>query len=60
MLKVDTQKHPELAARYRVQGIPNFVVLKDGNVAMQRAGVAPHVEMKQWLDAAQAARHGAA
>src|SRR5687767_689320 len=26
VLKVDTERHPEIAARYKVQGIPNFVV----------------------------------
>ena len=38
VLKVDTEKLPQLAARYRVQGIPNFVVLKHGAVAHQQAG----------------------
>jgi hypothetical protein len=35
-----------------VQGIPNFVVLKNGRVVMQRAGVAPRAEMRRWLEAA--------
>ena len=38
VLKVDTEKLPELAQRYRVQGIPNFVVFKAGAVAHQQAG----------------------
>jgi thioredoxin 2 len=38
VLKVDTEKLPQLAARYHVQGIPNFVVLKHGVVANQQAG----------------------
>jgi thioredoxin 2 len=52
VLKVDTEAHPEVAARYHVQGIPNFVVLKDGKVLVQRAGVTPRTEMKRWLEAA--------
>ena len=55
VLKVDTEKHPELAARYRVEGIPNFVVLKAGRVVMQHAGVVPASEMTKWLQAARAA-----
>jgi thioredoxin 2 len=55
VLKVDTERHPELAARYRVEGIPNFVVLKDGRVVFQQAGVVPASEMMKWLRAAQAA-----
>lgn len=49
VLKVDTEAHPELAAQFRVQNIPNFVVLRNGKVVMQRAGVAPRSEMRGWL-----------
>jgi len=52
VLKVDTESHPELAARYRVRGIPNFVVLKDGAVVFQQSGVVPHTEMTRWLESA--------
>src|SRR5262245_13610215 len=38
VLKVDTEQHGALAARYGVQGIPNFVVLSHGEVAMQQPG----------------------
>ena len=54
VLKVDTESHPDLAARYRVEGIPNFVVLKKGQVVFQQAGAAPAARMKQWLESAQA------
>jgi len=49
VLKVDTERHPDLAARYRVQSVPNFVVLEQGNVVMQRTGVVPRAEMCTWL-----------
>ncbi len=54
VLKVDTERHPEIAHRYGVNGIPNFVVLRDGGVVHQHAGVVPHTEMMRWLE--QAAR----
>lgn len=54
VLKVDTDKHPGLSARYRVQGIPNFVVLKQGKVVSQQAGVVPAAQMRKWLEAAAA------
>jgi thioredoxin 2 len=53
VVKVDTEAHPELAARYGVQGIPNFVVLRDGKVVLQRAGVTPRSEMRRWLEVAE-------
>lgn len=53
VLKVDTDRHPDLAARYGVQGIPNFVVLKGGNVVFQQAGVVRRTEMRGWLERAR-------
>jgi thioredoxin 2 len=52
VLKVDTEAYPEVASHFRIQGIPNFVVLKNGQVVMQRAGVTPRAEMRRWLEAA--------
>jgi thioredoxin 2 len=49
VLKVDTERHPELAARYNVRGIPNFVVFRNGQVAFQQAGVVDSSVMQQWL-----------
>ena len=49
VLKVDTEKHPELAAQFGVQGIPNFVVLRDGKQVFQQPGVVPSAQMNEWL-----------
>jgi thioredoxin 2 len=49
VLKVDTEKYPQLAAEFGVQSIPNFVVIKRGRLLMQQAGVAPSARMKEWL-----------
>jgi thioredoxin 2 len=55
VLKVDTDKHPELAARFGVRGIPNFVVLKGGKVISQQAGLVGPPQMQRWLEQAAAA-----
>jgi len=49
VVKVDTDRHPELAARFGVQGIPNFVVLRDGRTVFQQPGVVSSAQMKSWL-----------
>jgi thioredoxin 2 len=49
VLKVDTEKYPQLAARFDIRGIPNFVVFFGGRVVMQQAGVVGHDQMEQWL-----------
>ena len=53
VLKVDTEQFPELAARYNVQGIPNFAVFANGALQFQQAGLVDANTMKGWL--AQAA-----
>jgi thioredoxin 2 len=54
ILKVDTEAFPELAERFNVYGIPNFVVLRDRRVVSQQAGVAPRAQMRKWLESAGA------
>lgn len=49
VLKVDTERWPELAAEYRVQSIPNFAVFKDGRLVSQQPGLVPAATMKSWL-----------
>lgn len=49
VLKVDTEKFPQLAARYQVQGIPNFAVFSGGNLQFQQAGLVDANTMKSWL-----------
>lgn len=52
VIKVDTERYPELAARYNVRGIPNFAVFFGGRLVMQQAGVVRHEHMEQWLRSA--------
>jgi thioredoxin 2 len=52
-LKVDTEAHPQIAARYGVRGIPNLVVIHKGKVLAQQAGVVDAGRLRAWL--AQAA-----
>lgn len=54
VLKVDTDAHAELASQYKVQGIPNFVVLMRGRVVHQQAGVVGADDMRRWLEQAPA------
>ena len=50
VLKVDTEAQPHLAARFRIQSIPNFIVFQGGQPVFQQAGVAPRAEMRRWLE----------
>lgn len=52
VLKVDTEKYPQVAARYQVSSIPNFVVLFGGRTVTQQAGLVDHNQMERWLKSA--------
>jgi len=54
VLKVDTEAEPALAARYGVQSIPNFLVLKAGRLVRQQPGAVDHAQLRRWLEAAGA------
>lgn len=54
VLKVDTDRHPQLAARHQVQGIPAFVVYHRGAPVMQQAGLVDRRQMQLWLENAGA------
>jgi thioredoxin 2 len=47
VLKVNTEQHPELAARYQVRSIPNFALFRSGRLVWQQAGLLRHQELEQ-------------
>src|SRR6266481_9338161 len=49
VLKVDTDRHQQLAARFAVRGIPNFAVFSAGKLVKQQAGAVGHEVMEAWL-----------
>jgi thioredoxin 2 len=54
IIKVDTERYPELAVRFNVRGIPNFAVFAHGRLVSQQAGLANHEQMEGWLSSAEA------
>ncbi len=52
VLKVDTERSPELAARYNVRGIPNFAVFRGGKLVFQQAGLVNRNVMRSWVERA--------
>ncbi len=48
--KVDVDEEPELAARYRVQSIPNVVIFRDGEIVGTLVGARPYEAFAEELD----------
>jgi len=49
VLKVDTERFPQLSARFNVRGIPYFAVFRSGKAVVQQAGLVNHDQMETWL-----------
>lgn len=52
VVKVDTEKVPDLARRYRTNSIPNFMVFRGGQPVFQQAGAVRSPQLVQWVKAA--------
>ena len=49
VLKVNTEDYPTVAAQFRVQAIPYFVLLRGGIIIAERTGAVPRAEMRRWF-----------
>jgi thioredoxin 2 len=52
VIKVDTERYPELAARFNIRGIPYFAVFHQGRPVVQQAGLVDHHQLEKWLTTA--------
>jgi thioredoxin 1 len=48
--KVDVDRNPRLAARYRIRSIPALLVFKDGEIVDEHVGVVTKSRIKEMLD----------
>ena len=46
IVKIDTERNPDIAIHYNVRGIPNMILFRKGEILWQQAGVvqAPQLE----------------
>jgi thioredoxin 2 len=56
VLKLDTERYPQVAARFNVRGIPYFAVFYRGGPVLQQAGLVNHQQMESWLSSVTTSR----
>lgn len=50
VVKVNTDSEPSLAGRFRVQGIPLIVLMRDGAEVDRLVGAVPEAQLAAWLE----------
>ena len=50
VLKLDTEREQEIAAEFRIQSIPNFILFRNGQAVLHRSGAAPRSELQHWVE----------
>jgi thioredoxin 2 len=48
-VKVNVDDAPDIAARYRVQGIPLLVLVRDGHEVDRLVGAVPERDIESWV-----------
>lgn len=49
LVKINTDKHPAIARRYNVRGIPAVKLFVDGEVKDEFVGALPEPDIRKWL-----------
>lgn len=47
IIKIDTERNPEVAIQYQVRGIPNLILFRQGRILWQQAGVVQLPQLEQ-------------
>jgi thioredoxin 2 len=49
VVKVNADEAPGVASRFRVQGIPTLLLLRDGKEVARQVGALPEADLRAWL-----------
>jgi thioredoxin 1 len=50
IIKIDTERNPDVAIKYQVRGIPNLILFHKGQILWQQAGVVRMPQLQQTIE----------
>jgi thioredoxin 1 len=50
IIKIDTERNPDVAIKYQVRGIPNLILFKKGELLWQQAGVVQMPQLQRIIE----------
>jgi thioredoxin 1 len=50
IIKIDTERNPDVAIKYQVRGIPNLILFHKGQILWQQAGVVRMPQLRQMIE----------
>ena len=49
ILKIDVDKNPAIAEKFKIKGVPTFILFKSGEVVWRKSGIIPFQELSALL-----------
>ena len=49
VVRINVDQHPQVAAKFRVQGVPTFVILHKGYERGRTSGALPEADFALWV-----------
>lgn len=50
IIKINVDKHQNLAAQYKIQGVPTLILFQNGTIKWRQSGVVPQMQLTQTLE----------